>query len=93
MLRTPLKDGTPKVDFQKTRASKSDPCSRFYRPSDFEILAACLHPLTERWEFAYRLTSEMDLHTKKCPEHLNNNVGISEEWETDVRSTFERLLA
>jgi hypothetical protein len=80
VLRKTLADGTVRVDFQKTRASKNDPCPRFYRPGEFEILAACLHPRTEQWEFAYMLTSEMDLHTKKCLEHLNNNVRISDSW-------------
>jgi hypothetical protein len=92
-LRRTLADGTIRVDFQKTRASKGDPCSRFYRREDFEILAACLHPCTERWEFAYRLTSEMDLHTGKCERHLSNNVRITDEWEKDIASVFGRLRA
>ncbi len=92
VLRKTLADGTVRVDFQKTRASKSDPCSRFYRASDFQVLAACLHPCTERWEFAYRLTREMDLHTKKCPEHLSNNVRISEEWYPAVGAAFDCLV-
>ena len=66
VLRKTLVDGTIRVDFQKTRASKTDPCSRFYRPADFQILAACLHPCTENWEFKYRLTNEMDLRVKNC---------------------------
>lgn len=48
VLRQTLADGTIKVDFQKTRASKGDPCSRFYKASDFQVLAACLHPCTEK---------------------------------------------
>lgn len=92
VLRKTLADGTVRVDFQKTRASKSDPCSRFYRPAEFEILAACLHPCTERWEFTYRLTREMAFHTAKCPDRLNNNVRITNDWYPNVASAFERLL-
>jgi hypothetical protein len=92
-LRRTLADGSVRVDFQKTRASKSDPCSRFYRPEDFQILAACLHPCTERWEFAYRLTNEMNLHIGKCAGHLNNNVRITDDWDLDIATAFERLLA
>jgi hypothetical protein len=92
VLRKTLADGTVRVDFQKTRTSKSDPCSRFYRPAEFEILAACLHPCTERWEFTYRLTREMDFHTSKCPDRLNNNVRITNDWYPKVASAFERLL-
>ncbi len=82
VLRKTLADGTIRVDFQKTRASKNDPCSRFYRPSDFEILAACLHPCTEQWEFRFQLTRKMALRAKNCPEHLNNNVRVDDSWLT-----------
>lgn len=91
VLRRTLVDGTIRVDFQKTRASKSDPCSRFYRPDDFEVLAACLHPCTERWEFRFRLTSEMALRQKNCLEHLENNVRISEHWSTSPAEVFSRV--
>ena len=37
----------------RTRASKADPCSRFYSPNDFDVVAACLHAVSERWEFRY----------------------------------------
>ena len=35
-------DGTPKVETQKTRASKGDPKSRLYDPSQFDVVAACM---------------------------------------------------
>lgn len=54
VLREPTREGTPRVDFQRTRASKGDPCTRFYKAEDFDVLAACLHPLTEDWEFEIR---------------------------------------
>ena len=44
-LRGRPADGSIRVDFQRTRSSKDDPCTRFYRPTDFDVLAACLHPL------------------------------------------------
>ena len=46
VLRTTYAGGIPKLDFQRTRAAKSDPCSRYYMPSDFDVVAACLHPIT-----------------------------------------------
>ena len=55
VLRQPDKNGNPRVDFQRTRAAKSDPCSRYYAPSDFNVIAACLHAVTEKWEFRYVL--------------------------------------
>lgn len=80
VLRKTLADGTIRVDFQKTRASKNDPCSRFYHPSDFQILAACLHPLTEKWEFRFHLTRALPLRTKNCLGHINNNVKLDSHW-------------
>lgn len=76
-LRTTYSDGRPKVDFQKTRASKGDPCSRYYRPEDFPILAACLHAVTEKWEFRFALTADLEPH-KTCRGRIANMIGVSE---------------
>ncbi len=73
--RTPVAAG-PKVDFQKTRAAKSDPCSRYYQASQFEILAACLQPITEAWEFKYCLTAQLPPH-RTCPGRLSQRVVVS----------------
>ncbi len=56
VLRKPTADGSIRVDFQRTRASKSDPCSRYYSSDDFDVLAACLHARTEKWEYSFALT-------------------------------------
>lgn len=93
VLRKTLADGTPRVDFQRTRASKSDPCSRFYHPSDFEILAACLHPCTECWDFAFELTRNMERRTTNCPEHLQNNVRVTPTWRASVNAILDELVA
>jgi hypothetical protein len=76
-LRERYADGRPKVDFQRTRASKGNPCSRYYSPTDFSILAACLHAVTEQWEFQYAVTSELPAHTK-CPGRIANMVAVAE---------------
>jgi hypothetical protein len=79
-----LTRGHPKVDFQKTRASKSDPCSRYYRPEQFEVLAACLHPVTESWEFRFCPTRSLPPHTK-CVGHLSQNVLVENgDWAESV---------
>ena len=82
VLRTTLADGTPRVDFQRTRASKSDPCSRYYSPDDFDVVAACLHAVTERWEFRFVRPPDLDKH-KKCKRKLSNNVRIDDRWRQD----------
>jgi hypothetical protein len=76
-LRQTYADGRPKVDFQRTRAAKADPCSRYYKPADFPVLAACLHPITESWEFRFALTAELPQH-KTCPGRIANSVAVSE---------------
>ncbi len=93
VLRKTLADGTIRVDFQKTRASKNDPCSRFYRPADFQILAACLHPCTEQWDFRFRLTKSMELRTTTCPEHLSNNVKLGEDWFVDSAQALQAAVS
>ena len=90
VLRTTLADGTPRVDFQRTRASKTDPCSRYYSPDDFDIVAACLHAVSERWEFRYVRPPDLDPHTK-CVGKLSSNVRIDSRWLTDptpILATF-----
>ena len=87
VLRRPMANGAVRVDFQKTRASKNNPCSRYYRRDEFQVLAACLHPSTEKWEFQYQLTRKLAAH-QKCPLHLDNKVRVGPDW---CRS-FEDLL-
>jgi len=84
VLRIPTGDGAPRVDFQRTRASKSDPCSRYYRPDDFDVLAACLHARTEQWEYSFALTTELDAH-RKCSGRLSSNVVVDARWHSDIR--------
>ncbi|HET7437747.1 MAG TPA: hypothetical protein VFN10_23785 [Thermoanaerobaculia bacterium] len=84
VLRTPAKNGAARVDFQRTRASKADPCSRYYTTGDFDILAACLHAHTERWEYSFALTRQLDPH-RKCPGRLSSNVVVDDRWREDIR--------
>lgn len=84
VLRTPNRDGAARVDFQRTRASKADPCSRYYSTDDFDIIAACLHARTERWEYSFALTRALDPH-RKCRGKLSNNVVVDARWREDIR--------
>ncbi len=56
-------DGTPKVEVQKTRASQGDPASRFYSPSSFDVIAACLFGPTSEWTFKFRRSDRLAAHT------------------------------
>jgi len=81
-----------RVDFQRTRASKGNPCSRYYRPEEFEILATCLHPVSERWEFRYALTRDLPEHAK-CDGHIANGVVVGEDWTSNVIEVLDRAIA
>ena len=84
----PARDG-PRVDFQKTRASKTDPCTRYYEQGAFDVLAACLHPVTESWEFQYCCTSKLDPHPT-CSNRLSQKVIVAGDiWCGDVRELLD----
>ena len=91
VLRTTYSGGIPKLDFQRTRAAKSDPCSRYYMPSDFQIVAACLHPLTEKWEFRFALTSDLPDH-QTCPGRKASNIRVEEKlFSAGIDTLLDRL--
>lgn len=79
VLRKTTQHGLARVDFQRTRASISDPSSRYYSPNDFDVLAACLHAVTERWEFRYVTTKNLDRH-ERFRGKLTNNVRVDDRW-------------
>lgn len=45
--------GPLRAETQKTRASKGDPMSRYYRADQFDILAVCLYNRTGAWTYAF----------------------------------------
>lgn len=90
VLRTTYAGGIPKLDFQRTRASKADPCSRYYMPSDFDVVAACLHPVTERWEFQFALARELPEH-QSCAGRIDNNIRVRENFQSEIAAVLDRL--
>ncbi len=92
ILRHPYKDGTYRLDLQRTRAAKDDPCSRYYRPEEFDVVAACLHPQTERWEFSYALAMDLDRH-KKCLGRLSNLARIDSRWSCGIIHVLQRATS
>ena len=92
-LRDTYSDGSPKVDFQRTRASKTDPCSRYYAPSEFPVLAVCLHAITDSWEFNYALTSELPSH-RACEGRISNNLAVKKPFfAIRPESVFDKCSA
>lgn len=80
----------PRVDFQKTRASISDPCSRYYKATQFHVLAACLHPVTTRWEFRFAPTMMLQTHPK-CSARLSPHVLVKEDWRNDLSLVLDDI--
>lgn len=91
VLRRPYADGSYRLDFQRTRAAKGNPCSRYYTADEFDVVAACLHPQTEQWDFCYALTRDLDPH-EHCLGRLSNRAKIDSRWGADVVSILERAL-
>jgi hypothetical protein len=87
VLRQTSAAGLARMDFQRTRVSKNDPCSRYYSADDFDVLAACLHAVEERWTFKYALPRTLDMHGR-CPGKLNNNVRLDERWRAEAASVL-----
>ena len=92
VLRKPDRDGLPRLDFQRTRAAKSDPCSRYYSPKDFDVVAACLHSVTEKWEFRFALSKGLDPHAK-CVGKLSSNVHLDGRWSGDPLEVLRAVPA
>jgi len=86
------RQGNPKIDFQRTRASKGNPCSRYYEPSEFDVVAACLHSVTNTWNFRYALSEELPPH-KVCYGRITNNIRVDHHWTGTAESVFKRVYA
>jgi hypothetical protein len=83
VLRTTDRVGHPRLDFMRTRAALGDPCSRYYSPREFDVLAACLHANSGNWDFAARRTNEMLPHPT-CAGKLSHRVIVDDAWERDL---------
>jgi hypothetical protein len=76
-------DGTPKVETQKTRASKGDPRSRLYEPNQFDVVAAAMFGPWGRWEFRYKRSELLD-RDATFPERIAPIQRIDDTWEHSV---------
>lgn len=76
-------DGTPKVETQKTRASKGDPQSRLYEPKQFDVVAASMFGPWGRWEFRYKRSELLERHGI-YPGRIAPIQRIDETWEQSI---------
>lgn len=92
VLRKTNKDGLARLDFQRTRAAIGDPCSRYYKPGDFDLVAACLNAVTEDWSYAFNIPGRLAAHAK-CPGRLASNVLIDSNWSADLADLIQPVLS
>jgi hypothetical protein len=76
---TAYADGTPKVETQKTRASKGDPKSRLYDPAQFDVVAACMYGPWRRWDFRYKRSALLE-RDSAYPDRIAAIQRIDESW-------------
>ena len=80
--------GIPKVEVQKTRASRGDPLSRLYTPDAFDVLAACMVGPTGTWTFRYKRSAKLRRH----PDHPDRIYPL-QRIESDWHDTLAEALA
>lgn len=85
---TTYADGTPKVETQKTRASKGDPKSRLYDPAQFDVVAACMYGPWRRWEFRYKRSHRLD-RDATYPDRLAAIQRIDATWTPTLAQALE----
>jgi hypothetical protein len=51
--------GSLRAETQKTRASRGDPMSRYYRVAHFEVIAACLYNATGSWDYVFARSADL----------------------------------
>jgi hypothetical protein len=85
--------GRVKVDFQRTRHARDNPCARYYARTEFDLLAACVQPITKNWSFRFRATDDLAEH-EKCPGRMSQNVYLDEgAWRDGAREALEAMIS
>jgi len=85
-------DGTPKVEVQKTRASKGDPTSRLYEPAAFSVLAACMYGPTGSWTFRFRRAELLTRHPDH-PGRIYPLQRIDDSWADSLSAALDQSVS
>jgi hypothetical protein len=60
---------------------------------EFDLLAACLHPITGRWEFKFHPTRTLQVHST-CAGRLSQNVHVENgDWVASAKEALDELTA
>jgi restriction-modification system family protein len=76
-------DGTPKVEIQKTRASRGDPLSRLYPLDAFDVIAVCMYGPTGKWDFKFKRTADLVPHSEH-PTRIAPLQRVDETWSDSL---------
>jgi hypothetical protein len=82
-------NGDFRVEVQKTRASKGDPESRYYRRDQFDVVAACLFSPTGAWGFRYQLAERLAPH-KDFATRLAALQRVDDSWAPSLGALMSR---
>lgn len=78
------REGSFKIDLQKTRHSKDDRASRYYEPSQFDVVAVCLFSPTGEWRFLFRSTRDLPRHDEH-PDRLRPSQPVDpQSWHEQI---------
>lgn len=80
------------IDFQRTRAPIGKPHERYYHPSEFQIVAACLWNRTGRWDFRFAATEDLPRHATYS-DRLSHRISVAlEEVQTGAPGVWTASL-
>lgn len=81
------------IDFQRTRNPIDRKWERYYLPSEFSVVAACLWNRTRSWEFRFASTLDLPRHSI-YPDRLATKVVVdmdsSRVWNPDLLEVLPR---
>lgn len=85
--------GPLRAETQKTRASRGDPMSRYYRVDHFELIAACLFNATGRWDYVFARSADL-LRLPDNPDYLGTmqpiDPGAAYPWYRSLADAHDR---
>ncbi len=77
-------NGDMKVDFQRTRNQLEGKAGRYYKPGDFDILAACEFNQTGDWEFSFGRTRDLPQETVEGVRCIRKAVRLPQSLEGTI---------
>lgn len=84
-------DAPIRVEIQRTRAPIGKPWERYYAPSEFAIVAACLWNRTRQWEYRFAAVETLPRHPQ-YPDRLATIVPVDRDPEQVPGSIWYRAL-